>query len=517
MIRQAIHTSNQPPAQLTPAQAAINFAVFICTIATLKADNAIALLAAQSTNVQTSSQSGRSGSIGASTGVTLSGNKSRGQGNGSDTSYTNTHISAGNAVSLTSGGDTTLAGATVAANQVTANVGGNLAITSLQDLSHYDEQSKSSGGSITIGPGFIPTGGSLSAGKTDIHSNYQSVTEQSAISAGDGGFAVHVKGNTTLTGGAITSTQAAVDQNLNTVATGGKLTTSDIQNVASYSASGYSVSASISTGKDDKGDSKTTPGGSAGFGQDSGNAASTTKAGIAGMAGDTSVRTGDAQAGIQQIFDKDKVKAEVNAQVAITAEFDKQASKAVGDYPRQRMFAISRMSSRIADVSAPCIGKLTKSSMRRRRAKSVVHMAWSTFSAASPAPTTSANGQVAVTGWHGHAGKLSASSCARLMTKCIFTAPPRVNACQSRQSVSLNGIAALSKACDAIGSGARPVWPGAPQENALKRWAPNCARHAWASVLRAVLRRETKRMLIPKWCIPALYRSVQAETLDLSR
>ena len=61
-------------------------------------------------------------------------------------------------------------------------------------------------------------------------------------------------------------------------------------------------------------------------------ASSTTQAGISGIAGDNAARTGDAPTGLKPIFDKDKVRAEVQAQVAITAEFGRQASRAVGDY-----------------------------------------------------------------------------------------------------------------------------------------------------------------------------------------
>ncbi len=70
--------------------------------------------------------------------------------------------------------------------------------------------------------------GSVNFAKSNINSNYASVTEQSGIKAGDGGFTVNVKGNTALVGGAITSTQAAIDNNKNSFNTGGTLTTSGI-------------------------------------------------------------------------------------------------------------------------------------------------------------------------------------------------------------------------------------------------------------------------------------------------
>jgi len=57
--------------------------------------------------------------------------------------------------------------------------------------------------------------GNVNFAKSNIYSSYASVTEQSGLKAGDGGFTVNVKGDTDLKGGAITSTQAAIDQNKN--------------------------------------------------------------------------------------------------------------------------------------------------------------------------------------------------------------------------------------------------------------------------------------------------------------
>ena len=50
----------------------------------------------------------------------------------------------------------------------------------------------------------------------------KNVGEQSGIRAGDGGFQVNVKGDTTLVGGAITSTDKAVNEGKNSFTTGGK-------------------------------------------------------------------------------------------------------------------------------------------------------------------------------------------------------------------------------------------------------------------------------------------------------
>jgi filamentous hemagglutinin len=290
----------------------------------LKADDQVNLLAASNTTSESSSNQSKSGSVGVAMqlgnggggmGVTASASKATGQGAGNGVTYTNTQV-AGNTVNIESGGDTTLKGAVVKASQVTANVGGNLSIESLQDTNQYKESSKSAGGSIMAGTG---VSGSVNLAKSSINSNYQSVGEQSAIRAGDGGFQVNVKGDTTLTGGQITSTQAAIDSNKNSFQTGGTLTTTDLQNSAKYSA--QSISVGVGTGSLPGQGSKLS---SAGFGTDSGNASSTTTAGISGVTGNTQARTGDKSTSIAPIFDKDKTQKEVAAQVAITSEFGKQ-------------------------------------------------------------------------------------------------------------------------------------------------------------------------------------------------
>jgi len=305
---------------------------------TLKADDEINLLAAKSTAEQHSTNKSSSGSIGVSfgsqTGVTLAASQGRGNADGSDVSWTNTHVEAGNTLALQSGGDTTLKGAVASGKQVVADVGGNLNVESLQDTSSYESKQKSISGSVTIG---ASPSGSIGASKSKIDSNYASVIEQSGIKAGDKGFQVNVKGNTDLKGAVIASTQAAVDQGLNRFQTDGTLTTSDIQNQASYSAKsvGVNIGAGVSL------DGKLAPSGSgAGFGKDSGDASSTTQAGISGIAGNTAVRTGDAETGIAKIFDADKVQREINAQVQITQAFGQQAGKAVGDYVQGRRQAL---------------------------------------------------------------------------------------------------------------------------------------------------------------------------------
>lgn len=325
---------------------------------TLQADNKVNLLASSNTSTESSQSSNYAASLGVAAqlgnagrgqvsgiGLTASASAGKGTGNGSSTTFTNTQV-AGNTVTITSGGDTNLKGAVVSGNTVQANVGGNLNIQSLQDRANYSESSQQVGGSVMVG--MTQTGvasGNINLAKSNIDSSYASVTEQSAIKAGDGGFNVNVQGNTALVGGAITSTQAAVDASKNRFATGGTLTTSDIQNNARYEAS--SVSVNLGTGS--------TPGQSAsaglsgvGLGSDKGAASSTTTAGISGVAGDAAKRSGDSGQGIAKIFDADKVRQEIQAQTVITQEFGKQAGAAITDFATTQRKALQEQAKNAA-------------------------------------------------------------------------------------------------------------------------------------------------------------------------
>ena len=121
----------------------------------------------------------------------------------------------------------------ICADRVDADIGGDLRIESLQDRATYKERSQQSSASATVGAG---GGGSFSASRTNIESEYASVGEQSGIRSGDGGFDVHVKGKTVLKGGAITSTQVAVDEQRNDFHSEGGVELQDVHNEARYKA-----------------------------------------------------------------------------------------------------------------------------------------------------------------------------------------------------------------------------------------------------------------------------------------
>ena len=313
---------------------------------TLSADDEINLLAAANTSDQKSTNQNSSASVGigfmvggTQNGFTIQAGVSGGQGkaNGADLTWTNTQIEAGSKLTLDSGGDTTLRGAVATGEQVIAKVEGDLRIESLQDTSTYDSKQQSLGVSVSLCiPPFCygaTSSGSVSASGSKVNSDYASVTEQSGLRAGDGGFQVAVKGDTDLKGGAITSTQQAINDNKNSFQTDGTLTTSDIQNKAEYTAN----SASINVGTGFSAAGALTPGGtSAGFGKDGDKASSTTLAAISGVAGNTAARTGDKETGIAKTFDADKVQKEIDAQTKITQMFGQLAPKAAADFAKTR-------------------------------------------------------------------------------------------------------------------------------------------------------------------------------------
>jgi filamentous hemagglutinin len=222
-----------------------------------------------------------------------------------DTTQINSHIRAGSTATIQSGGDMVLNGAVVSGNKVVADVGGDLVIGSQQDTGSFTSHQSSTGGGVSLCLPPLCYGSSsvsASAGKQDIDSHYASVNEQSAIRAGDGGFQVNVKGGTTLNGGAITSTQKAIDDSANAFHSAKGVTTSDIQNSASYKGDGYSISASLGFKAGDQSAeatknlskeqqaaaaAKPVNGGSFGVGKDNGSASSVTRSGISGIAGDT--------------------------------------------------------------------------------------------------------------------------------------------------------------------------------------------------------------------------------------
>jgi filamentous hemagglutinin len=296
----------------------------------LQAQDDITLQASQHTSEQRSRNSSASGSLGVSfgtsgLGVTVSASGGKGKANGDELHWAPTTLVAGQGIRLQSGGDTTLRGASVQAPQIQAEVGGDLKMESLQDSQTYRSKQQSIGGSLTMGAG---VSGSVSASQAKVNSSWTSVAQQSGLQAGVGGVQVNVRGSTELKGAAITSSEAAVQDNRNTFSSAGGLTGADLQNQAQYSAQAVGVSLSSTSSSN----GKSQLGGNAGVGQDSGQASSTTRWGISGVAGDQAARTGDQATGIKTIFNAEQVQRDIQAQVAITQEFSQAAGQRLKGY-----------------------------------------------------------------------------------------------------------------------------------------------------------------------------------------
>lgn len=99
----------------------------------------------------------------------LAASRGKGQANSDSTTYNNSHVSAGNAVNITSGADTNVIGGNVKANQVTANVGGNLNLESLQDTATSQASQKTTGIALSIP--IVGTGGSASFNQSKQNSS----------------------------------------------------------------------------------------------------------------------------------------------------------------------------------------------------------------------------------------------------------------------------------------------------------------------------------------------------------
>nr|WP_306431476.1 hemagglutinin repeat-containing protein [Raoultella planticola] len=142
-----------------------------------------------------------------------------------------------NRLTLNSGRDTTLTGAQVSGDKVVMDVGRNLTLTSEQDSDRYDskQQNASAGGSFTFGS--MSGSASVNLSKDKMHSNYDSVVEQTGIFAGKGGYDITVGEHTQLNGAVIGSTATADKNRLDT----GTLGWGDIDNRADFKTEHQSV------------------------------------------------------------------------------------------------------------------------------------------------------------------------------------------------------------------------------------------------------------------------------------
>ena len=221
----------------------------------LLASNNIILESAQNTadwsnhNSNNKTAIGASFNIGQQNGFTLDlgAQLAKGMGTGSSVTQVNSTVDTGSLL-LRSGGDTTLAGAQVRADEINALIDGNLNIISRQDT--QDQKSKQSSGgfgaSICIPPFCYgtPVAASANLAAGNMNSEYKGVTDQTGLFAGAGGYTVDVGKTTTLEGGVIAS-DASADKNLLIT---DRLIATDIKNVSEIHAQSAGVSVSASYG-----------------------------------------------------------------------------------------------------------------------------------------------------------------------------------------------------------------------------------------------------------------------------
>ncbi|TJZ65616.1 hemagglutinin repeat-containing protein, partial [Chitiniphilus eburneus] len=272
--------------------------------------------------------------------IFASANKAKGNTAGDALTYKETTVTAGETLTLKSGGDTSLIGAQATGKTVIADIGGDLLIQSQQDDIDYHAKQTSSGisGSFTFGSMTGSASASFNKSKTD--SDYLSVQEQSGLFAGEGGFNVYVEGHTQLNGGVIASTADPAKNKLDT----GTLGFSDLQNEAEYKATSVGITLSTSGSLDQGlGKSGFAPKGNSQNGDASGTSHAAVSEGSITLrdqenqkqdVADLSRDTRNANGAIDQIFDKEKVaekQAMYDAMAELVKPYAAQIAKTIGD------------------------------------------------------------------------------------------------------------------------------------------------------------------------------------------
>ena len=211
---------------------------------TLEAKKNIAISAAENSNTTKENTRSSGASIGASLGVGGLQGVSASYGKASDhvkeneTAYEKSRVTANKDLIFSSVKNTTITGSEMAGGKVTGYVGGNLSIKTKQDEKTYEEKNSSTGLSVNYSMKNGKTSVSGGISKDNIHSNYESATDQAGIRAGGEGFDISVKDNADLKGGVIDS---AASKDKNTLTTG-TLSWEDKGNKADYKAGGIGVS-----------------------------------------------------------------------------------------------------------------------------------------------------------------------------------------------------------------------------------------------------------------------------------
>ncbi|WP_261335438.1 hemagglutinin repeat-containing protein [Rhizobium leguminosarum] len=197
---------------------------------TLKAGHDITLESAQATSETGSDSKSANASFGVSAGIGLqgvgvgvTGGAGAGMSKSDATSITqvNSHVTGSGDITISSGNDTTLKGAVVSGDTITADIGGDLSIISAPDVGSSANSSASAGFSLSgaVGGNFLPVttqlsglqfGGGLGSGATNW------ISEQSGLLS-TGKMDIEVGGNTDLQAGKIISESGDLALSTNTL------------------------------------------------------------------------------------------------------------------------------------------------------------------------------------------------------------------------------------------------------------------------------------------------------------
>ncbi|EMM6516278.1 hemagglutinin repeat-containing protein [Enterobacter ludwigii] len=308
----------------------------------LSANRDVNLISAENTSKLDGKNESKGGSVGVGIGagsggwgisVSASVNAGKGSEKGNGTTHTETTVDAGNNLTITSGRDANLIGAQVSGESVTADIGRDLTLRSEQDSDSYHSKQQNVSASGTFNIGSMSGSASVNASRDKMDSNYQSVNEQSGITAGSGGFDIKVGGHTQLDGAVIASSASEDKNRLDT----GTLGWSDIHNEAEYKTEHQSVG--MSSGGSIGGQFAGNMANSLLTGvNSSGSAEGTTSSAISGgniiirdkdsqqqNVDDLSRDTANANGSIGQIFDKEKEQQKID-QAQLIGEISNQAT-----------------------------------------------------------------------------------------------------------------------------------------------------------------------------------------------
>lgn len=254
---------------------------------------------------------------------------------------------------------------------------------------------------VTVGYGFS---GSAEYSQSRIKADHRSVTEQSGIYAGDGGFNVRVKEHTGLKGGLITSSEAAEQNGRNRFQTG-SLSSEDLHNHSRYEGESFGLGMSGHSQNGWDGNRQDGAESALGYGRDSAARSSVTRSGIGSgnisIGNDptgeqaksvyTAIRSETAERNsgrLENTFDKDRVRKELDVQREVSQDFSRNVQQAKAE-----------INKHLDDLKAQLdTGRISREEYDRQTANwQYGQVALNAVSAGLVAPTDSALGIAAAT------------------------------------------------------------------------------------------------------------------------